>query len=61
MLEGKKTAIFFVITLLVALANMFGFTEFVPTADQSEWILAAVSIVGLVLRKFTNTPMFSKG
>jgi len=59
-LEGKKTVIFFVITLIVALASMFGFTEYQPTMDQSELILAIVSLVGLSLRYLTKTPIFKK-
>ena len=60
MFEGKKTAIFFVLTLIVALAQIFGFADYQPTGDEAALIGALVSIAGITLRYFTKTPIFKK-
>jgi len=60
MLEGKKTVIFFVLTLVIALAQIFGFADYQPTGDEAALIGVFVSIAGIALRKFTKTPIFKK-
>ena len=57
-LEGWKTFIFFGVTLIVALANLLGFVDYRPTADEYEVIAVLVSVAGLVLRYFTTTEIF---
>ena len=59
-LEGKKTIAFFILTLVIALAGLFGFAEYQPTPEQAEGILAIVSLVGIILRAVTKTPLFKK-
>lgn len=60
-LKGYKTVIFFGLALLVAVANLLGFAEFQLSAEQSEWIAVIVSFVGLLLRAYTDSPIFKKG
>ncbi len=60
MFEGYKTAIFFVLALLVAVANWFGFGEFQMSADQLQLFNGLLILGGLVLRYFTKTSMFKK-
>lgn len=57
-LKGYRSVIFFVLAFLVALANLLGFADFELSAEQSEWIALVVPLVGLILRKFTDSPMF---
>jgi hypothetical protein len=52
-LEGKKTYIFFALTLLVWLANQFGFGGFELNPAQAEWFDLIVIVGGFVLRKLT--------
>ena len=60
-LKGYKTVIFFGLALLVAVANLLGFAEFQLSAEQSEWVAVIVSFVGLLLRAYTDSPIFKKG
>ena len=60
-LKGYKTVIFFGLALLVAVANLLGFAEFQLSAEQSEWVAVIVSLVGLLLRAYTDSPIFKKG
>lgn len=43
---------FFVLTLLVALASLFGFADYQLSANQNEIILVVVSVVGLLVKQF---------
>lgn len=56
-LEGKKTLLFFGLTLLVSVAGMFGFADFQVTTEQAEIIGAVVSVIGILLRLVTKTPV----
>ena len=58
MFQGYKTVVFFVLVLLVAVANMFGFGDFELSQDQLELFNVLVAVVGLALRYFTNTEIF---
>ena len=58
--KGKKTVIFFSISLLVAVASMFGYVEYEPSGQEAEVIAFVLSLVGLVLRLVTNTAPFEK-
>ena len=60
MLEGYKTVIFFGLTLVVSVAGLFGFADWLPTNQQSDIILAVVSLVGLMLRIISSGPVFFK-
>jgi len=57
-LKGYKTVVFFVLALLVAVANMLGFGEFELSASQAEWMAVVVPLIGLVLRYFSDTAIF---
>ena len=59
-LKGKKTVIFFVLTLLVAIASMFGYVDYQPSGEEAEVIAVVLSLVGLGLRLITNTAPFQK-
>jgi len=60
-LKGYKSVIFFGLALLVAVANLLGFAEFQLSAEQAEWLGVIVPLVGLLLRAFTDSPIFKKG
>ena len=53
----SKTLWFFALYLLVAVAGVFGFAGFQPTADQSEIIGIVVAVVGIILRLLTKEPV----
>jgi len=57
-LDGYKTVVFFVLSLLVALANLFGFADFRLSSEQNELLLVAVSVGGLLLRYLTKGKIF---
>jgi|GEM_PF-5782069 len=57
-LDGYKTVVFFVLSLLVALANLFGFADFRLSSEQNELLLVAVSVGGLLLRYLTKGEIF---
>jgi hypothetical protein len=46
----SKTLWFFVLTLIVSVAGLFGFGDFHPSGDQAEIIGVVVSIAGILLR-----------
>lgn len=50
----SKTIIFFILSLLVAIAGLFGFAEFQPTAEMAQIITIVVSIAGIILRAITE-------
>lgn len=60
-MAGYKTIAFSVLFLVLALANLFGFSQFVPSDDVT--IIAAslsvlVPVVNIILRALTKTPIF---
>jgi len=60
-LTGYKTVIFSVLFLAVALANIVGFSQFVPGDDVA--VIAAslsviVPVVSIILRSVSKTPIF---
>ena len=57
-MKFSKTVTFFCLTFAVALAGLFGFGSYQPTPQQSELILALVSLAGIVLRSVTTEPLF---
>jgi hypothetical protein len=59
-LKGYKSVVFFVLALLVALANLVGFADFSLTSEQTELIAVIVPLVGLALRYLTDSPIFQK-
>ena len=57
----SKTLWFGILSLIVALAGIFGFNEWQPTADVSGAITAIVAIINIVLRVyFTDKPLVLK-
>lgn len=58
--KGYKSVVFFVLALLIALANMFGFAEFEFTAEQAEWFAVIVPLAGLLLRAISDSKIFQK-
>lgn len=59
-LKGYKSVIFFVLALLVVVADMFGFAGFEMSADQAELFGVIVPVIGLLLRYVSNTAIFQK-
>jgi hypothetical protein len=57
-MKGYKSVAFFVLVLLVEVANLLGFGGFVLSPEQSEIIAVVVPVIGLVLRYFTDSPVF---
>ena len=57
-LNGYKTVIFFGISLLIAVANLFGFGEFSLSGEQKDIIFVVVSALGLVLRYYSKGKIF---
>jgi len=55
-MQGKKTYVFFVLALVIWVANYFGFAGFEMSAELSELYDVIVIVGGLVLRKLTKTP-----
>jgi len=58
MFEGYKTVAFFVLALLIGVANLLGFGDFAMSEAQAEIFAVVVPLIGLVLRYVTNTPIF---
>ena len=60
-MAGYKTVIFSVLFLVLALANLFGFSQFVPSDDVAT-IAASLSVlvpvVNIILRAVTKTSIF---
>ena len=54
-LKGWKTGLFFVLALLIGIANLVGFADFELSAEAQEWAFIVLSIVGLILRHVTTT------
>ena len=59
-LKGYKTFVFFVLVLIVAVANFFGFGEFQMSKEQQEIFNLAVPVIGLLLRYLTDSEIFKK-
>ena len=53
----SKTFWFFLLYLVVAVANVFGFGGFQAAPDQVEIAAVIVAVVGLVLRFLTKEPI----
>ncbi len=53
----SKTLWFFVLTLLVSVAGLFGYTDFAPTTQQAEILGVIISVFGVVLRLINNEPV----
>lgn len=60
-LKGSRTVLFFVLALVLAVANLLGFADFKMSAEQQELFNVLVPLIGLGLRFITNSPVFSKG
>lgn len=51
---ASKTLWFSILFALVNLAGIFGFAEFVPGDDISQYVNVGVALIMAVLRAFTN-------
>jgi len=51
---ASKSFWFFVLSIVVAVAGLFGFADFQPSADQATIIALVVSVGGLILRFLTS-------
>lgn len=58
-LSGYKTVIFFVLVLLVEIANLLGFGSFQMSAQQQDILSVIIPVIGLVLRMVTKSPIFA--
>jgi len=56
--KGFKTVAFFGLALALALANLFGFAGFEMSPEQVKLFDVIVPVVGLVLRYFSDSPIF---
>jgi hypothetical protein len=59
-MEGYKTVVFFVLALVIGVANALGFADFQMSAEQAEWFAVVVPLAGLLLRFVTKTEIFKK-
>ncbi len=50
----SKTIIFFGLLVVVSIANLLGFAEFVPSSQQDELFRLILGIAGVVLRFLTS-------
>jgi len=57
-LKGYKTIAFFVLVLVIAVANLIGFADFKLSAEQQELFNVLVPLIGLGLRYITTSPVF---
>ncbi len=57
-IKGYKTVAFFVIVLVVQVANLLGFADFSLSAEQQNTISVIVPLIGLILRYVTSTSVF---
>ena len=57
-LKGYKTVIFFVVYLLINLLGLVGFASWEPAPDQVMLVNSLVAIIAIVIRNYTNTPIF---
>jgi hypothetical protein len=53
----SKTLWFFLLTLAVSVAGLFGFGAFQPTPQQAEILGIVVSVIGMILRLITKEPV----
>jgi GH25 family lysozyme M1 (1,4-beta-N-acetylmuramidase) len=53
----SKTIIFFILSILVAVAGYFGFADFQLSGDQAEILTIIVSVIGIILRFITKEPV----
>lgn len=59
--KGYKSVVFFVLILVVAVANFYGFADFKMNAEQLEIFSVFVPLIGLVLRYLTTSEIFKSG
>ena len=53
----SKTFWFFILSLVVSVAGLFGFADFSPSTDQTQILAVIVSVVGILLRFLTKEPI----
>ena len=53
--KGWKTGAFFVLVLLVGIANLVGFADFELSSEAQEWLAVILPLIGLVLRTITDS------
>jgi hypothetical protein len=57
-MKGYKSVLFFALALAIAVANMFGFSEFQFSKEQADIFAVVVPLIGLVLRYLTTSAIF---
>jgi hypothetical protein len=58
MFDGYKTIAFFALSLVIWIANYFGFGGFKMSESQLELFNVIVIVAGFVLRYVTKSPIF---
>lgn len=58
--KGYKTIVFFVLVLVLAVANLFGFGDFQMSKEQQELFNVLVPLIGIGLRYITDSKVFNK-
>ena len=53
----SKTFWFFLLYLVVSVAGLFGYADYTPSGDEAEIVGIGLSVVGIVLRFWTNRGM----
>ena len=56
----SKTMIFNVLALLLAIAEAFGFVNFVPAEETGQIAMVIITIINLILRFKTNTSVTTR-
>lgn len=57
-MKGKKTVVFFVLILVIGVADLFGFGGFELPPELDQWVSPVLALAALILRNFTTTPIF---
>ena len=58
-MKGYRTTVFFALTLILGVANLYGFADFQLPPELLAWVGPILSIVGLILRAVTSTSIFN--
>ena len=59
-IKGYKSVGFFSLSLIISLAGLVGFAGWELTLEQVTAINSITSLVGIILRGVTTTPIFEK-
>jgi len=56
-IKGYKSVTFFLLALAVAVAGIVAPEDLKVTENQAEWLALLIPLIGLILRKVTDTPI----